>query len=73
MCVCETDRQDASIAFAGAGADRAIAATDIVALPEKKIWIALLEKSYTWHAAGLRGGADWAPPFPARWRGCRKR
>lgn len=68
MCLWESDKQDAAVVFRGQGAERTSEAIEVQALPDRKIWIAVLERAGNWTSSEVAGNGEWQPPFPARWR-----
>jgi hypothetical protein len=75
MCVIENKDQDATVAFSGTGANRAITGSEVAFSKGGKIWVALLEAPHIWHVARIEAadaGAikrlEWQMPFSAAWR-----
>lgn len=68
MCVWQSSEQDAWLAAAGVGRKWGNCSLRIACAANQKTWLAVLESPGIWHSVRTDADAEWAPPFPAKWR-----
>jgi len=75
MCVWPERSRPADALMTGTAANRRLGGCEIRCLPERPVWVALLEGSSLWHTQAIPAGGvaepvapPWEPSFPAKWR-----